>query len=62
MTLGVLSLPSLGWTESMTDANRETEPEPWLEAKKKKAKKSKTTSGKKKSAGEGGNTDWQEMA
>ena len=60
LTLGALSLPSLGWTEPTTDASRETEQEPWLEAKK--SKKGKKASGKKKRASEGSNADWQEMA
>ena len=60
LTLGALSLPSLGWTEPETDASRETEPEPWLEAKKKK--KGKKTSGKKKSANGSSNMDWHEIA
>ena len=60
LTLGALSLPSPGWTEPETDANRETEQEPWLEAKKKK--KGKKTSGKKKSANDSNNMDWHEIA
>ena len=48
LALGALSLPSLGWSESTADASRETEQEPWQEAKKKK-KKGKRTSGKKRS-------------
>jgi FtsP/CotA-like multicopper oxidase with cupredoxin domain len=59
LAFGALSLPSLRWTESATDASRETTQEPWLEAKKKK--KSKKTSGKKKSADDGSNTDWHEV-
>jgi hypothetical protein len=61
LSLGALSLPSLGWTASATDTNRETEQEPWLEASKKK-KKSKKASSKKKSTSDNGSTDWQEMA
>jgi hypothetical protein len=60
LTLGVLSLPSLNGSDATTDATREAEKEPWLEAKKKK--KGKKASSKKKSASEGGNTDWQETA
>ncbi len=61
LTLGALSLPSLGWSEATTDTDRETEQEPWLEAAKKK-KKGKKASSKKKSTSDNGGTDWQEMA
>jgi hypothetical protein len=60
LALGALSLPSLGWTESETDASRESDKEPWLEAKKKK--KGKKTSSKKKSANDSSNTDWHDIA
>ena len=59
LTLGALSLPSLGRIESTTDAGSEIGQEPWLEAKSKKKKKA---SGKKKSTSEGSHTDWQEIA
>jgi hypothetical protein len=64
LALGALSLPSFDLTESTTNANRDSQEAPWLEAKKskKKSNKSKKTSGKKKSASDGGNTDWQAMA
>jgi len=64
LALGALSLPSFDLTESTTNANRDSQGEPWLEAKKKKknSKSSKKTSGGKKSASDGGNTDWQAMA
>jgi hypothetical protein len=56
LTLGVLSLPSLGRIESTTDAGSEIGQELWLEAKSKK-KKGKKASGKKKSTSEGSHTD-----
>ena len=59
LTLGALSLPSLGRIESTTDAGSEIGQELWLEAKSKKKKKA---SGKKKSTSEGSHTDWQEIA
>jgi hypothetical protein len=63
LALGVLSLPSFDLTESTTNANRDSQEAPWLEAKKsKKSKKSKKTSGKKKSASDDGNTDWHATA
>ncbi len=61
LAFGALSLPSLGWSESTADAGRETEPEPWQEAKKKSKKKGKRTSGKKSSASESG-ADGQDIA
>jgi hypothetical protein len=61
LTLGALSLPSLGRIESTTDAGSEIGQEPWLEAKSKK-KKGKKASGKKKSTSAGSHTDWQEIA
>ena len=63
LALGALSLPSFDLTESATNANRDSQEEPCLEAKKSKKKsRSKKASGRKKSASDGGNTDWQEMA
>jgi hypothetical protein len=59
LTLGALSLPSLGRIESTTDAGSEIGQELRLEAKSKKKKKA---SGKKKSTSEGSHTDWQEIA
>jgi hypothetical protein len=59
LTLGALSLPSLGRIESTTDAGSESGQELWLEAKSKKKKKA---SGKKKSTSEGSHTDGQEIA
>jgi hypothetical protein len=56
LTLGALSLPSLGRIESTTDAGSEIGQELWLEAKLKK-KKGKKASGKKKSTSEGSHTD-----
>jgi hypothetical protein len=56
LTLGALSLPSLGRIESTTDAGSEIGQELWLEAKSKK-KKGKKASGKKKTTSEGSHTD-----
>jgi hypothetical protein len=56
LTLGALSLPSLGRIESTTDAGSEIGQELWLEAKSRK-KKGKKASGKKKSTSEGSHTD-----
>jgi hypothetical protein len=60
LTLGALSLPSLGRIESTTDAGSEIGQELWLEAKSKKKKKA--SGKKKKSTSEGSHTDWQEIA
>jgi hypothetical protein len=64
LALGALSLPSFDLTESTTNANRDSQETPWLEAKKskKKSSKSKKASGKKKSASDGGNSEWQDIA
>ncbi len=58
LALGALSLPSLGWSESTPDASRETEQEPWQEARRRR--RARRTSGRRRKASDL-STDWQEI-